>query len=266
LHESDPRHCAHLRAVIALLAAAPSSRLLSTRHLCASLIPAAPTCVMANVALLTDVNRVADAVSKLRAADGFRHSVWVPATLTQPASTTALWEFGYEQVSVLPGMTVQLSELTTGPVPAHFTASRSSTALAHLARINAVARPDAKDLPSAWTLPDSRLPDTLGVHLAWEGDQPVSGFLTLYSGSDCIVAYVATLPPARRRGHTAALLRAALRDAARDGLRTSTIRAERHAVPTYEGVGYRRDHSFVLYRLPPAFDARRTRDRREAPR
>ncbi|NLT06897.1 MAG: GNAT family N-acetyltransferase [Solirubrobacterales bacterium] len=250
MHESDARHCANYRAVIGLLAAAPRSQLIDTPGLCASLVPVVPACTMANVAIVPEAAGLPTALPLLRAADGFRHSVWLPSAEATPAATMALRRAGFERVSTLPGMTLTLSEMTAGPVPDRLTAARSASALAKLARINADARTDADDLPSAWTLPDACLPPSLRVYLAWEGETAVSGLLTLRAGSDCVVGYVATVPAARRRGYAAGLLRAALADAATEGMVTSTLQADHEAIPLYERVGYRSETAFALYRLP----------------
>lgn len=250
MHESDARHCANYRAVIGLLAAAPRSQLIDTPGLCASLVPVVPACTMANVAIVPDSAGVAAALPLLRAGEGYRHSVWLPSAQATPSATLALRAAGYERVTSLPGMTLSLSEVVPGPTPAALTADRSSSSLAKLARINADARTDADDLPSAWTLPDASLPPSLRVYLSWEDDRPVSGLLTLRAGSDCVVGYVATVPAARRRGHAAGLLRAALADAAAEGMLTSTLQADHEAIPLYERVGYRSETAFALYRLP----------------
>mgnify|MGYP001366308829 CR=1 FL=1 len=58
-------------------------------------------------------------------------------------------------------------------------------------------------------------------------------------GTDAIVAWVAVLPEARGRGISAQLLSRALREAAREGLETTTLQSTKLGYPVYARLGYR---------------------------
>jgi len=58
-------------------------------------------------------------------------------------------------------------------------------------------------------------------------------------GTDAIVAWVAVLPEARGRGISAQLLAHALRQAAREGLETTTLQSTKLGYPVYARLGYR---------------------------
>jgi GNAT superfamily N-acetyltransferase len=58
-------------------------------------------------------------------------------------------------------------------------------------------------------------------------------------GTDAIVAWVAVLPEARGRRISGLLLAHALREAAKEGLETTTLQATKLGFPVYAGLGYR---------------------------
>lgn len=72
-----------------------------------------------------------------------------------------------------------------------------------------------------------------------EVDGTIAGvMLTIDSGSDTEIAWVATLEAARGRGLATALMRQALWDARERGQQTATLQATKLGAPVYERVGF----------------------------
>jgi GNAT superfamily N-acetyltransferase len=69
--------------------------------------------------------------------------------------------------------------------------------------------------------------------------EPASVLETVDAGSDCVVAWVATLERFRGRALARRLLHAALAEARDRGMATSTLQASRMGLPIYERLGYR---------------------------
>jgi len=85
-------------------------------------------------------------------------------------------------------------------------------------------------------LPDMR-PDGAARILA-AGEPPVAGLLALDHAGDCTLAFVATLPSARRRGLATALTVRALADAAARGCTTASLQATLEAEGVYRAAGF----------------------------
>jgi GNAT superfamily N-acetyltransferase len=80
--------------------------------------------------------------------------------------------------------------------------------------------------------------DSARVYVAHLDDEPVSTLLTCDHDGNCAVVWVATVPEARRRGLSTALLRHALADAAERGCSTSTLVASPTGRRGYKRLGY----------------------------
>jgi GNAT superfamily N-acetyltransferase len=70
--------------------------------------------------------------------------------------------------------------------------------------------------------------------------------------SDCVIAWVATLPRFRGRGLASRLMRRALAAARDRGLETSTLQASPMGSPVYERLGYRTAFRLRMYERRPA--------------
>lgn len=85
----------------------------------------------------------------------------------------------------------------------------------------------------------SRLPtDRAHIHLATIDGDPVSCVATSDTNDNCSVDMVATLPEARGRGISSALLGHALADAAERGCRSTTLLSSEMGRGIYERLGY----------------------------
>jgi GNAT superfamily N-acetyltransferase len=81
--------------------------------------------------------------------------------------------------------------------------------------------------------------DSARVYMASLDGEPASTLLTCDHDGNCVVVWVATVPEARRRGLSTALVRHALAEAAERGCSTSTLVASPMGRPGYERLGYR---------------------------
>ncbi|MDQ3871704.1 MAG: GNAT family N-acetyltransferase, partial [Chloroflexota bacterium] len=85
----------------------------------------------------------------------------------------------------------------------------------------------------------SRLPgDRAHIHLASVDGKPVSCVATSDTTGNCSIDMVATLPEARGRGLSSALLAHALADAAARGCRSTTLLSSKMGRGLYERLGY----------------------------
>jgi GNAT superfamily N-acetyltransferase len=80
--------------------------------------------------------------------------------------------------------------------------------------------------------------DGVRLYRARVDGEPASVLETVDAGSDCMVAWVATLERFRGRALARRLLHAALAEARDRGLATSTLQASRMGLPIYERLGY----------------------------
>lgn len=77
------------------------------------------------------------------------------------------------------------------------------------------------------------------MYLGYLHGAPVASVIISDHATNCEVDLVATVPEARGRGISGALLGHALADAEERGCRTTTLVATRLGCPVYERLGYR---------------------------
>jgi ribosomal protein S18 acetylase RimI-like enzyme len=90
-----------------------------------------------------------------------------------------------------------------------------------------------------------------GIILRDADGRPVSSSLMAVADGIVVTGNVVTDPPARRRGHAAAMMRAGLAWASEAGAHTAALNVEADnpgAIALYEGLGYRRQYDYV-YRV-----------------
>jgi GNAT superfamily N-acetyltransferase len=102
------------------------------------------------------------------------------------------------------------------------------------------ADPHASLFGPSFTRAFSGLPSGSGrIYLASLGGKPASFVMTSDNGGNCSVDLVATVPEARSRGLSSALLGHALADAAERGCETTTLVSTLMARSLYKQLGYR---------------------------
>jgi ElaA protein len=110
-----------------------------------------------------------------------------------------------------------------------------------------------RDLPTCWALrrsvfiEEQAVPEELEVDgldgealhvLATLDDRPVGTARVLLKGDTGKIGRVCVLRDERGQGIGAALIRAAVEELRRRGLRTARLGSQTHAIPFYEGLGF----------------------------
>ena len=99
-------------------------------------------------------------------------------------------------------------------------------------------------------VPQSLLDGVPGLRCYATEDES-AGAVLIEVGDDVNVSFVATRPPARRRGLAGAVLARALADARADGFTTSSLQATAMALGVYRRLGYRQVATWQEW-LPPS--------------
>jgi GNAT superfamily N-acetyltransferase len=89
--------------------------------------------------------------------------------------------------------------------------------------------------------------DHFGIYVAEHEGEPGACAVTFDYGGDCGVWAVATLPEARNRGLSTALMRQALVDARERGCETTSLQASELGKPVYDKVGYEDHGHFEMW-------------------
>jgi ribosomal protein S18 acetylase RimI-like enzyme len=203
--------------------------------LIASVVPGAPDSPTLNAAVAIEPELATDHLDALQERYGEskvrRWGLWLDGGCATAAKK--LTEAGMMVTSASPGMGAQLDELdieTAPPVPAD---------LATVGRVNDLAYGNF----------DARLERTLaplphGILGAFRVDlpdgRPAAVATTLHHDGDCGVSFVATIPPARRRGLATLVMRQALTRAREQGCTSTTLQATEVGERLYANLGYRR--------------------------
>jgi GNAT superfamily N-acetyltransferase len=90
-------------------------------------------------------------------------------------------------------------------------------------------------------------PEDFEIYVANLDGEPAACVLTLDIGEDCSIYAVATLPDARGKGLSKALMRQAIADARDRGLKTTTLQASKLGRPVYARAGYRDYGCFEMW-------------------
>jgi len=211
---------------------APRATLIETDGMVASVMPAAPTSSLMNVALAVDATAPPTALASLgeqfRQGGARKWGLWVDAE-DRAAGHTASAQ-GMVLDSRPAGMVAQLHQLPFSEAPA-----RRAVDLASVGRINdrAYGYPEPKLAPPIAALSDHAL--TYGAEHAGE---LASVALALDIESDTAAWFVATLPHARGNGLARQILQRLLLDARERGQRTASLQASTAGKPLYERLGF----------------------------
>jgi ribosomal protein S18 acetylase RimI-like enzyme len=92
--------------------------------------------------------------------------------------------------------------------------------------------------PGTWIRGMGRGSEGLRIYVARVDDRPAATVSALDVDGDCAIWMVATAEWARGRGHSTALMRKAIFDAAQRGCPTSTLQATKMGAPVYRRCGY----------------------------
>jgi predicted GNAT family acetyltransferase len=105
--------------------------------------------------------------------------------------------------------------------------------------------------PGTWVRGMGRGSSGMRIYMVRVDGKPAATVSTLDVGSDCPIWMVATAEWARGRGLSTAMMRRAIFDAAKRGLRTSTLQATKLGAPVYRRCGYRDFGSLDMWELRP---------------
>lgn len=211
---------------------APRATLVETDGMVASVMPAAPTSSLMNVALAVDPAATPTTLEQLgehfRQGGARKWGLWVDAEDEAAARTAGAQ--GMVLDSRPAGMVAHLDDLPFSGAP-----TRTAVDLATVGRINdrAYGYPEPKLAPVLVALPDDVL--TYGAEHAGE---PASVAMALDIETDTAVWFVATLPHARGKGLARRILQRLLLDARERGQRTASLQASTVGKPLYEGLGF----------------------------
>jgi GNAT superfamily N-acetyltransferase len=204
----------------------------------ATVVPAAPERSVFNSVFYRSPRRMVEAIDPLvelyREAGVRAWTVWVPEADGEVA--VALESAGHFLDAAPRAMAMGLDELVEPPPPGGGLELAREDDRETMARLNDVAYGYTDGTFSGVLrrpIPDSR------IYLARLEGEEVGCAMAWDHGDDTEIAWVATLPEARGRGISKQLMAAALRDARRRGLKTSTLQATRLGYPIYVALGYR---------------------------
>jgi ribosomal protein S18 acetylase RimI-like enzyme len=202
----------------------------------ASVVPAAPDSPTLNAAVALDpeeaIRHLGELSERWRAARVRRWGVWLDGSAKR--TTRALEKAGLTLTASSPGMGAELRSL---PIP-ELNGRVPMTDLATVGRVN----------DFAYGNPDQRLERTLtplprGVLRGFKVDHegaPAAVALAMHHGDDCGVSFVATVPPARRRGLGSLVMQGVLNDAQHHGCTSTTLQATDVGLRLYDSLGYQR--------------------------
>jgi ribosomal protein S18 acetylase RimI-like enzyme len=213
----------------------------------ASIVPAAPDSPTLNAAVALDPQEAArhlgEIAERWRAARIRRWGVWIDGSATD--TTRALERAGLTLTASSPGMGAELDALAIPSINGRVPRADLPT----VGRVN--------DL--AYGNPDQRLERTLtplprgllrGFKVEYEGT-PAAVALAMHHGGDCGVSFVATVPPARRRGLASLVMQGVLADALEQGCTSTTLQATDVGLRLYDSLGFRRLCDMQLWEQRP---------------
>jgi GNAT superfamily N-acetyltransferase len=220
-----------------LMAAGSGGEVWEEEGVLAAIIPQAPDRSVFNSVFYEDGERLVASLDRIAAAydeAGVRAwTVWVPEADRKTAA--ALKEAGHVFDAEPRAMAMEFSELRPPDTDAAVKI-RQALDMAEVARLNEVAYgwPPGEfsavaeaEIPGTYAYFGSLDGETVGTVVVWDHDD------------DAEIAWVATLPEARGRGVSKAVMARALADARERGRLTSTLVATKLGRPVYERVGYR---------------------------
>jgi GNAT superfamily N-acetyltransferase len=223
----------------AMASGAGDAHMFTADGVAAAVIPACPDRSVVNSVVYEDAGSLAAAYEPLAAAyetDGVRAwTVWTP-------------DHDREAIALLGGAghlfdgepAAMLLDLDRLPAPDLGTLDWDADALPReVGRVNDLAYGHLQD--GGYEPAIAQVPPGGGVRLyrARVDGEVATVLETVDVGSDCMVAWVATLERFRGRALARRLLHAALAEARDRGLATSTLQASRMGLPIYERLGYR---------------------------
>ena len=236
------RQWAGIVALVRLFGAhAPRAKLIEGDGMVASVMPAAPTSSLMNVALSVDPTAPPTNLRRLkgafRAAGAQKWGLWVDGA--DAAAAEAATSHGLVLDSCPAAMVANLDGLPFDDAPPNATPD-----LATVGRINDAAYGyDAPKLAPAI----AALPRAVIAYGASHEGAPASVAMAHDVGSDTAVWFVATLPQAQRNGLAAAILKRLLLDARQRGQTTASLQASQKGRPLYERLGFTTVGSLHLY-------------------
>jgi ribosomal protein S18 acetylase RimI-like enzyme len=220
---------------------ASQAKLIEGDGMVASVMPAAPTSSLMNVAL--SVDPTAPPTSLHRLSDSFRQAgaqkwgLWVDGDDANAAE--AATEHGLVLDSRPAAMVANLDALPFDDAP-----PANQAELATVGRINDAAY--GYDPPKL-TPAIGALPDTVITYGAQHDGTTASVAMAHDVGSDTAVWFVATLPQAQRNGLAQQILRRLLLDARERGQATASLQASPKGRPLYERLGFTTVGELHLY-------------------
>ena len=213
----------------------PGGRLIELDGVTAAVVPAAPERSVFNSVVYEDADALLGALDDLAAAyddAGVEAwTVWVPGG--DPAVTEALGAAGHELDATPEAMARPLEGVVRPDLPEDWTAEAD---IREVAGVNDASYEFRSD---PFTRAFSSIPPgTAHLYAARVDGEPAAVLMTHDHEGDCGIWAVATLPAARGRGLSRALLAHALVDARERGCETTSLEATQLGRPVYERLGY----------------------------
>ncbi|MCI4365672.1 MAG: GNAT family N-acetyltransferase [Thermoplasmata archaeon] len=147
-----------------------------------------------------------------------------------------------------PGMILHPIPSATSPEPTGFHVERVGT----LERLRTLERTGCLAYGKPYAEPDPRWLEAPGVslYLGYDGDQPVSLAALIVAHRIAGIAYVGTVPAARRRGFAEGVVRRAVADGREQGCDASYLWATPMGRPIYARMGFRRILDYEIWSAP----------------
>lgn len=216
----------------------PEGKLIERDGLIATVNPRTPKSSLFNSVIYDDPSAVERELAELagiyHASGVLAWTVWVPS---RDSETAHLLERAGHSLDASPRlMGVELADIDLGEHSMAGIGWTAEGASHDVSRINDLAyglKPGT--FAAGCGVMD---PDQFRLYVADHGGEPAASVVTSDFGDDVGIWAVATLPEARGRGLSTALMRQALADARERGLATSTLQASALGRPVYAKVGY----------------------------
>lgn len=201
----------------------------------AAVMPAMPHASIVNCVTYTDASELVERIDELDALyrDSGVHawSVWTHESYQ--ATRTTLAQAGLVLDSDPMSMALDLDDPMAPPAELDWTAEPGPAELAN------VVEPSYGFPRGMFAAGFPGVPGGVHCYLARHERKPASVVMASDLDGDCGIFLVGTIPEARGRGLSTALMRLALAEAAERGCTTSTLQASAMGYPVYRRLGYR---------------------------
>ncbi|MFL5912000.1 MAG: GNAT family N-acetyltransferase [Gaiellaceae bacterium] len=201
----------------------------------AAVMPAIPHASIVNCVTYADAPVLGERIDELdalyRDAGVHAWSVWTHES--DQAARTTLAQAGFTLDSGPMSMALDLDDPIAPPAELDWTPEPDAGEFAN------VVEPSYGFPRGVFAAGFPGLPGGVHCYLARHEGRPASVVMASDLEGDCGIFLVGTIPEARGRGLSTALMRRALADATERGCRTSTLQASAMGYPVYRRLGYR---------------------------